>query len=52
MANGKKPKASGKKRVKDLGLKDAKTVVGGVRKAGGEQQEYMVVKLNDVTISS
>ena len=52
MANGKKGKAGSKKGIKDLAAKDATTVVGGVRKAGGEQQEYLVVKLNDVTVSS
>jgi hypothetical protein len=38
------------KKIKDLGPKDAKTVVGG-RKAGGSQQEYLNVKLTDVLIT-
>ena len=51
MANSKKAKAGGKKAIKDLSVKDAKTVVGG-RKAGGSQQEYLIVKLSDVQVTS
>ena len=51
MANSKKVKAGGKKQIKDLSVKDAKTVVGG-RKAGGSQQEYLIIKLNDVLVSA
>ena len=50
MGNAKKTKAGGKRRLKDLSPKDAKTVVGG-RKAGGTQQEYLVFKLNDVIVT-
>jgi hypothetical protein len=51
MGNAKKTKAGGKKNIKDLGPKDAKTVVGG-RKAGSEQHEYLNVKLTDVLIAN
>ena len=51
MANGKKAKAGSKKQIKDLAAKDAKTVAGG-RKAGGTQQEYLVVKMSDVIVTS
>ena len=36
--------------VKNLALKDAQSVKGG-RKAGKEQQEYLVVTMKDVIIS-
>ena len=47
-----KGKAKTRKRTaaKDLTLKDSKTVQGG-RKAGGSQQEYLVVKMTDVLVS-
>ena len=51
MANSKKAKAGSKKAIKDLTVKDAKTVVGG-RKAGGTQQEYLVVKLTDALVTA
>jgi type VI protein secretion system component Hcp len=51
MGNAKKTKAGGKKKVKDLAAKDAKAVVGG-RKAGGTQTDYLVVKLDDVIVTS
>jgi hypothetical protein len=37
--------------AKDLTAKDARTVKGG-RKAGGGQQEYLTVKMTDLLISS
>ncbi len=52
-----KSKAQARKRVatKDLTSRDAKHVKGGgsitVRKAGKGQQDYLVVKMNDVQIS-
>ena len=36
--------------VKDLTVKDAKAVKGG--KAGKGQQEYLIIKMNDVLITS
>jgi hypothetical protein len=49
-----KNKKAGKKAkdlpVKSLAAKQAKQVVGG-RKAGGDQQEYMTIKLSDVLVS-
>ena len=54
MGKSKKVKTDGKKKMKDLGVKDsAKAITGGLtsRKAGGTQQEYLVVKLNDTLIS-
>jgi len=50
MANSKKVKGGKKQKIKDLTVKDAKAVVGG-RKAGGDQQEYLVVKLSDIVIT-
>ena len=53
----KKSKARARKRVatKDLTPRDAKHVKGGgsvtVRKAGKGQQEYLIVKMNDVLIT-
>jgi len=53
----KKSKAKARKRVatKDLTSRDAKHVKGGgtvsVRKAGKGQQEYLIVKMNDVLIT-
>lgn len=49
----KKSKAQARKRsaTKDLAPKNVKDVKGGVRKAGKGQQEYLVVKMNDVQIS-
>ena len=53
----KKSKAKARKRVvtTDLTSRDAKHVKGGgsvtVRKAGKGQQEYLVVKMNDILIS-
>ena len=53
----KKSKAKARKRVatKDLTSRDAKHVKGGgtvsVRKAGKGQQEYLIVKMDDVQIS-
>lgn len=49
MAKPKKSKGS-KKVVKDLDAAKAAQVAGG-RKSGGGQQEYLVVKLNEVIIS-
>jgi hypothetical protein len=48
-----KGKAKTRKRTpaKDLTLKDGKTIQGG-RKAGGTQQEYLTVKLTDAMITS
>jgi hypothetical protein len=48
----KKSKAKARKRTatKDLAPRNARQVKGG-RKAGGSQQEYLVVKMNDVIIS-
>jgi hypothetical protein len=47
-----KGKAKTRKRTapKDLTAKDGKAVKGG-RKAGGNQQEYMTVKMSDVLIT-
>jgi hypothetical protein len=39
-----------KKKVEDLGVKNARAIAGG-RKAGGSQQEYMIVKLEDILIT-
>ena len=51
MGKSKKTKTAGRKKVKDLGVKDsAKTVAGG-RKAGGTQQDYLVVKMTDAYIT-
>ena len=36
--------------AKSLSAKQAKQVVGG-RKAGGTQQEYLVIKMNDVIVT-
>ena len=53
----KKSKARARKRIatKDLTSRDAKRVKGGgtitARKAGKGQQEFLVVKMNDVLIS-
>ncbi len=53
----KKSKTKARKRVatKDLAPRDVKHVKGGgsvsVRKAGKGQQDYLVVKLNDILIS-
>jgi len=53
----KKSQAKTRKRVatKDLTSRDAKHVKGGgsvsVRKAGKGQQEYLIVKMDDVQIS-
>jgi type VI protein secretion system component Hcp len=53
----KKSKAKARKHVatKDLTSRDAKSVKGGgtvtARKAGKGQQEYLIVKMNDVLIS-
>jgi hypothetical protein len=44
-------KTSGKKKITDLTAKDAGAVKGG-RKAGGTQQDYLVVKMQDVLITS
>jgi hypothetical protein len=49
MAKPKKTKGS-KKAVKDLDAAKAAQVAGG-RKAGGGQQEYVVVKLEEVIIT-
>jgi hypothetical protein len=51
-AMAKKSKPAGRKRIatKDLAPKDVKHVKGG-RKAGEGQQEYLVVKMNDVLIT-
>ena len=38
--------------AKKVGAKHASRVRGGVRKAGKEQQEYLVMKMNDLIISS
>jgi hypothetical protein len=48
----KKSKARARKRVapKDLSAKDARQVKGG-RKSGQGQQDYLVVKMNDVQIT-
>jgi hypothetical protein len=48
----KKSKARARKRVatKDLSAKNAKQVKGG-RKSGQGQQDYLVVKMNDVQIT-
>jgi hypothetical protein len=46
-SKGRTPKRAA---TKDLAPKNAKSVKGG-RKAGGGQQEYLVVKLNDVLIT-
>ena len=43
-------KSAGKKASKDLTVKDVNAVKGG-RKAGGDQVEYLKVKLADVLIS-
>jgi hypothetical protein len=47
-------KAKARKRVatKDLAPKSVTSVKGGQRKAGGGQQDYMIVKLNDALITS
>ena len=38
--------------IKSLAADQAKQVVGGtVRKAGGGQQEYLVMKMNDIIIT-
>jgi len=37
--------------AKSLTAKQAKQVVGG-RKAGGSQQEFLVIKMNDVIVTS
>jgi len=49
MAKPKKGKGS-KKVVKDLDATKAAQVAGG-RKAGGGQQEYLVVKLQEVIVT-
>ena len=48
-----KPENAGDEHVEDLDVdkEQAEDVTGG-RKAGGKQQEYLVVKLEDVQISS
>jgi hypothetical protein len=58
-AMAKKSKAKARKRsaTKDLAARDAKHVKGGggavvARKAGKGQQEFLVVKMNDVIITS
>lgn len=40
-----------KRTVKDLTAKDSKQVKGG-RKAGGGQQEYLIVKMQDIQVTS
>jgi len=45
-----KAKARTRGVTKDLTAKDSKAVKGG-RKAGGGQQEYLIVKLQDIQIS-
>jgi hypothetical protein len=49
---GKKGKAKSRKHVatRDLAPRDGKQVKGG-RKAGGTQQEYLVVKMEDILIT-
>lgn len=37
---------------KEIQSRKAKEIKGGVRKAGGEQQEYLKVELKNVMISS
>jgi type VI protein secretion system component Hcp len=44
-------KSGGKKTSKDLTVKDVNAVKGGATKAGGNQVEYLKVKLTDVLIS-
>ena len=51
--DGKKtPKGNRTKKaaVRDLTVKDAKAVKGG--KAGKGQQEYLIVKMNDILVTS
>ena len=52
-ARGRGGKAKTRKRTapKDLTAKDSKAVKGG-RKAGGTQQEYLVVKMTDAMVTS
>ncbi len=51
MAKSRKARTDGKKKIKDLGVKDgAKSVTGG-RKAGTGQQEYLIVKMTDVLVT-
>lgn len=45
-------KKSSGKTSKDLTVKDVNAVKGGATKAGGNQVEYLTVKLTDVLISS
>jgi hypothetical protein len=52
MGKSKKVKADGKKKIKDLGVKDSARSVAGGRKAGGTQENYLTVKLNEVFVSS
>ena len=56
MAKRSKVKARQRSATKDLAARDAKHVKGGgdivARKAGKGQQEYLVVKMNDVVITS
>jgi len=55
MAKKSKAKAPKRSATKDLAARDAKHVKGGgdvvARKAGKGQQEYLVVKMNDVLIT-
>jgi len=55
MAKKSKAKARKRSATKDLAARDAKHVKGGgdivARKAGKGQQEYLVVKMNDVLIT-
>ena len=50
-----KGKAKTRKRTapKDLTARDSKAVKGGLtaRKAGGGQQDYLIVKMNDILIT-
>ena len=48
---GKPKTSSGKQASKDLTVKDVNAVKGGATKAGGNQVEYLKVKLTDVLIS-
>ena len=55
MAKKSKPKARKRSVTKDLAARDAKHVKGGgvvARKSGKGQHEYLVVKLNDVIVTS
>lgn len=52
MASKKASNQSRKPAVKNLSPKDETTVKAGVRKAGGSQQDYLTVKMEDVLVSS